>query len=283
MSDRDRRRSAAATAGVLSAVLALVALTALGTRGLPGRAMRQGRPLLDLTSPRVGEVIMWGSIVIAAAVLVIALWPGDRAPLPARPRPSLKRLLMGILVIAVVLSALRLAVPPETDSEIVEETPAAVEIGRDVHWGMLLLAGALGLTLFGLVAMGRRPGRSGTLAPLDEPAETLAVDERLPSRDISESPVVASDDEYKQRIIELYSTMLADLDRRGAPRRTEEAPGEYSARLSAESVVVGHPAINDLTEWFTIAGFSDRQLGTDAVADAGAALVRTRTRRQEER
>jgi hypothetical protein len=254
--------------------LGLMGLVAAGARGLPSRALDRGDAVIDLTSPVVGRIVMGVFAVLAVTVLVIAFWPGERASLPPRPKVSIVRMVIAMLFFAAILSVFRIAFPVTDDGATATDETAETDEAGPARWGIMLLAGALGATLFALIALGGRSAR-------DRPA---FVDAREPDDPDFEratvaaplaGPVVTSEDEHRRRVISLYASMLADLERRGLGRRPHEAPGEYVARIAAEPGV-GDAAVRRLTELFGLAGFSIHPITAATVAEAGAAASRAR-------
>ena len=173
--------------------------------------------------------------VLVAVVLVIIFWPGERASLPPRPKVSIVRLLIAMLFFAAILSVFRVAFPETEDEVAIIQQTTTTEDPAPLRWGFILLAGALGATLFALVALGGRLTR-------DRPAMTAPAGLTEPGfGQVAPLPlagaIVTSEQETRRRVIALYASMLADLERRGLGRHPHEAPGEYVARVAADPSV----------------------------------------------
>lgn len=260
--------------GLGGAGLSLMGLVAAGARGLPSRTLDRGDSVIDLASPVVGRLVIGVFAVLAAIVLVIAFWPGERASLPPRPKVSIVRMLIAMLAFAAILSVFRIAFPVTEEGVTESQETTETEDAGPPRWGILLLAGALGVTLFALIALGSRSARDRPSFAAPEEPEDADLDRAVAAVPLS-GPLVSSDEEHRRRVISLYSSMLANLERRGLGRRPHEAPGEYVGRIAMEPGV-GEAAVRQLTELFGVAGFSTHPVTAGTVAEADAAASRAR-------
>lgn len=254
-----------------AAGLALMGLVAAGARGLPSRVLDRGDAVLNLASPAVGRIVMGGSAALVAIVLALVFWPGERASLPPRPKVSIVRTLIAMLFFAAVLSVFRVAFPEVENEEMAIEETTTTQDAEQPRWGIMLLAGALGVTLVMLIALDARSARDRTAfnAP-EEPSFGQA-----PAVVSLAGAAVTSAHEHRRRVIALYASMLADFERRGIGRRPHEAPGEFVARVAAEPSV-GEESVRRLTDLYGLAAFSTHPITAATVADAGAAASLSR-------
>lgn len=268
---------AVAGGGVLLGIAAAVA-----ARKLPERAAEGGSVPLDVINPQIVDVFVWGTVVVAIAIVLFAFWPDGRRRRrrPDRPPRSLARMLIGLAVIIALLYAMRPILPDETaePEQQQEVVPQEVEeTGARPAWAFALLAGALVAALGGLAAVGMRSMLFGSEAPsLPNGFRAIArgsdVEDQTSGR--SRGTEVDVGEPRRAAIVRDYGGMLTALGAAGHVRRSSEAPEEYVRRIGRRTTAAD-PA-RELTELFEIAAFSERQTTDEMVAGADTALEAVR-------
>jgi hypothetical protein len=251
------------------AVLVLVALAALGARGLPGRETRPPPFLIDidlLVLFRVAMGILAGLVVL---VLILLLLPGGPPiKLPERKKSSPFKLLAGIVLLFAILMILQSFVgQSEEETEMQNTGNTAPEVDSTgvqqsgSRWGLIILGGAVLLVILGVAAATR---------PVAEPEEVMENDapERLTG--VIDAMLIELEESTDPRkvVIGAYARMERALTIAGVPRRVSEAPLEYLAR-SLRRLNVSRPAVTRLTALFELARFSEhdihREMGNEAI------------------
>lgn len=268
-----RRLTAAprwAVAVLAVAVLVLVTLASLGSRGLPGNETRPPPFLIDVDLLVVFRILMGVLAAIAALLFVLLLLPGGPpVKLPERKKSSPIKMLAGIVMVFAIIMILQPFVDRteqalqevdvgEISSEI--DVPGRQQAGS--RWGLIVLGGAVLLVLLGIGAATRTvPVEEESVEP--EPPVVLSgvIDRVLAELEKSSDP--------REVVIGAYARMEEALMTVGVPRYPSEAPLEYLAR-SLRRLAVSGPAVDRLTRLFEIARFSDHEvvpgMGHQAVA-----------------
>ncbi len=267
-----------AVAVLAVAILVLVALTALGSRGLPGTETRPPPFLVDFDLLVVMRVMVGILAGLAALLLILLLLPGGPPiKLSPRTRTSPMRMLVGMVLILAVLLLLqpffnRTEQEPEplgaADNTWESGSPGTQQSGS--RWGLLVLGGAVLLVVVGIAAASRS-------APAEEPEDlpgeasaslTGVIDTVLAELEESTDP--------RKVVIGAYVRMERALTAAGLPRSRSEAPLEYLAR-ALRRLDVSRPAVGRLTRLFELARFSHHEILPDMSRDAISALVDIRT------
>lgn len=273
---RVRRRLTSAprwSAAVLAvAVLALVALTALGARGLPGSETRPPPFPVEIDLLAVFRVMMGILAGLTALLIILLLLPGGPPiKLPARKKSSPFKLLAGIVLLFAILMILQPFAgqeeeqpPASAEAPVVEEADSIRVQQSGSRWGLIILAGAVLLVVFGVAAATRTEA---------EPEETVEREVPEVVTDVIDAVLVELEGSADPRevVIGAYARMERALMIFGLPRHRSEAPLEYLAR-SLRRLDVSRPAVTRLTRLFEIARFSDHDIGPEMGAEAVESL-----------
>jgi hypothetical protein len=259
--------------GVLAvAVLVLVALAALGARGLPGSEMRPPPFAIDFDLLAVARIVLGILAGFGALLLILLLLPGGPPiELPERKKSSTLGMLAGIaLLFAVLLLLQPLFNRTEEELPLAEKGDAATTIEipgnqpSGSRWGLIILGGAILLVVFGVAA--------ATRAIPDEP-EPETTDPPVALQGVIDSVLaeLENSDDPRKVVIGAYARMERVFTAAGLPPRRSEAPLEYLAR-SLRDLDIGRPAVGRLTRLFEVARFSDHQILPELAIEAVAAL-----------
>ena len=277
MEGSDDRRSvtpapAWAAAILVSALFILIALVALGARGVPGGETRPPPFVLDIDLLAVGQ---WAAIISAVIVVIILIFlvvpGGPKVLLPPRKKSSILKMLLGVVLFMALVSYLQPAI--ERLSELGVDggggTPAVeVEAGPEQRsgsrWGLFVLGGAVLLIIWGVARATRIP--PGTdVEPLADSGQAVAtvIDAVL-------AELVTSADPWAV-VITAYARMEEALEAVGLARRPSEAPHEYLERALGR-LQVSRAAVHRLTGLFEFARFSNHDIDQDMADKANLAL-----------
>jgi hypothetical protein len=288
-----RRLSTPGLTAVALALVAALALAALGSRGSPWAS-----------GPSPGRISAgWLDVVFTLAVLagllVLALaaysaWPGLRRPRKRKddleivferwPLLWSDRVVLGLLfaaviggIVAIVLVGKHLGqtaqtqsgagparpVPSRVQPPPPPEHPASgVSIEWPVVWGGLAAVALGSAAAFAVVRARRRRGPAAT-EPSAPPELIAALDDSLD--DLERDP------DARRAVIRAYARMERALADGGAPRRPAEAPFEYLGRVLRE-LRAGDREARELTDLFALAKFSRHPIGAGMKERAISAL-----------
>ena len=261
-----------AAAVLVSAVLILVALVALGARGIPGGETRPPPFVIDIDLLAVGQWAAIISTVIVVLLLVFLVLPGGpRVLLPLRKRSSILKMLLAVALFLALVSYFQPAA--ERLSELGVETGEGTSVGQvdtrpdqrpGSRWGLIVLGGAVLLVIWGVARATRIPPET-RVEPVAEngPAVAKVIDAVLAELGSSTDPWAV--------VITAYARMEEALDADGLPRRLSEAPLEYLERALGR-LHVSRSAVHRLTRLFEFARFSDHDIGQDMADEAKLAL-----------
>ena len=260
-------------AGVLAfAVLVLVALAALGARGLPGTETRPPPFSIDFDLLALTRITLGILAGFGALLLILLLLPGGPPiELAERKKPSTMKMLAGIVLLFAILLLLQ---PPfgRSEQELLPAEPgdavATVENPGDQptgsRWGLIILGGAILLVVFGVAAAARpvheEPEPEFAEAPF---VLTGVIDSVLAELEHSKDP--------RRVVIGAYARMERAFTMAGLPRYPSEAPLEYLAR-SLRRLDISRPAVGRLTHLFEVARFSEHEITPELGIEAVAAL-----------
>lgn len=254
------------------AVLVLVALAALGARGLPGSETRPPPFPIDFDLLAVARILLGFMAAFGALLLILLLLPGGPPiELPERKKSSPMKLLAGIVLLFAIMLLLQPLfnrteeelLPPETgDAAASSEIPGPQPPGS--RWGLVILGGAILLVVFGVAAATRPVPEEPEPAVADTPSLlTGLIDSVLAELERSTDP--------RKVVIGAYARMERAFTVAGLPRRRSEAPLEYLAR-SLRQLNVSRSVVGRLTYLFEVARFSDHEIHPDLAVEAVAAL-----------
>ena len=272
-----RRRLTSAprwAAAVLAvAVLVLVALIALGARGLPGTETRPPPFPLEIDLLVVLRIMMGILAGVIALVVILLLLPGGPPiKLPARKKASPFKMLAAIVVFFAILMILQPfagrqeeQLPASAGTAVDEEFEALGVQRSGSRWGLIILAGAVLLVVIG-VAVATRPTVDDEEEATGIPAHehvSVAIEAALADLEGSNDP--------REVVIGAYARMERALSSAGMPRHSSEAPLEFLAR-SLRRLEVSRPAITRLTRLFELARFSDHEIPLEMAVEARESL-----------
>ena len=262
-----------AAAVLALAVLLLVALAALGARGLPGSETRPPPFPLDIDLLAVTRIIVGVAAGLFALLVILLLLPGGSPiKLPERKKSSPLQLLAGIVLLFAILMILQPFAGRNEEQVATSEgdaTVAEIDSTRPPRsgsrWGLIILGGAVLLVVLGVAAATR---------PSEEPEEIVGT--RAPVLVVDAIDTVLAEleesTEPRDMVIGAYARMERALQAAGLPRHPSEAPLEYLAR-SLRRLQVSRPAVTRLTTLFEIARFSDHHIPPNMGSEALAALT----------
>ncbi len=252
------------------AVLALLTLTAVGARDLPGTT----RSLALSWTVDVIQVIQIGVGVLIVGALLWGLLHARRGATEERPkrrrsRPRRQSALAVLLVLA-ALAALVWLIPRPENLELDESAPSFTISEVDfppledvgAAWPLLVLVATAAIAIFAVSMLTRSQEEE-----VDEvDAGALLADSLTDALD-----ALSWSEDPRSVIIKAYHDIETALAVAGLPRRASEAPREYLERVLANAGV--RPgSITRLTTLFELARFSDRDLGESDRTEAEAAL-----------
>lgn len=261
-----------AAAVLVFAVFILVALVALGARGLPGGETRPPPFVLDIDLLAVGK---WAAIISAAIVAILLIFlvlpGGPKVLLPPRKKSSILKMLLGVVLFMALVSYFQPAIErlSELDVDGGAGTPAVeVEAGPEQRsgsrWGLFVLGGAVLLVIWGVARATRvLPGTDVEPVADSGPAVARVIDAVLAE--------LASSADPRAVVITAYARMEGALDEDGLQRRPSEAPHEYLERALGR-LQVSRSAVHRLTRLFEYARFSDHDVDQDMADEAKGAL-----------
>jgi hypothetical protein len=259
-----------------AAVLVLVALTALAARGLPGSETRPPPFPLEIDLLMILRIMLGIMAGLIALLVILLLLPGGPPiKLPPRKKASPFKLLAAIVLFFVILVILQPfagrqddQAPPTADAASVDEVDLIGFQQSGSRWGLIILAGAVLLVVFG-VAMTTRPEVEveANVESAGPEIVTGVIDAVLAELEGSADP--------REVVIAAYARMERALRSAGLPRHPSEAPLEYLAR-SLRRLYVTRPAVTRLTRLFEIARFSDHVIGPEMGEEAVESLQAVR-------
>jgi Domain of unknown function (DUF4129) len=267
--------------GLLSLVLALVAVVALASGG--------GRAGGGATEPRGPSAIFWDylftmSVLAAVVGAIVSIWLmrqqlGTKATMDRKGRHMLVFVFLASLVLGVVIAAQFARGDRNAVRERVSGSGnqnAQDRFGRrdpEAHtpsflWGPAIALGALGVVAAAYLRAQRRVRRRD----VDESSDEALADELAALLDDTLDDLRAEPDP-RRAVIAAYARMERALSAYGLPRHPFEAPLEFLERASSE-LGERHPAglrlVFELTHLFERAKFShhavDEEMKTDAIA-----------------
>ena len=265
-----------AAAVLAVAVLVLIALAALGARGLPGAETRPPPFLIDIDLLAVFRIMMGILAGLIALLLILLLLPGGPPiKLPERKKSSPLKLLAGIVMFFAILMIFQTfagQTEEETETPVSGEPVVESDTSRPQQtgsrWGLIILGSAVLLVVFGVAAATRVSIEPEEVVETDAPALVAGViGSVLVELEESTDP--------REVVIGAYARMERALRAAGLPRRPSEAPLEYLAR-SLMRLQVSRPAITRLTALFELARFSDHDIFPEMGSEAVAALSNIR-------
>ena len=266
-----------AAAVLAAAVLVLVALAALGARGLPGRETRPPPFLIDIDLLVVFRLTMGIFAGLVALLLILLLLPGGPPiKLPERRKSSPIKLLAGIVLVFAILMIIQTfggqseeeAETQSTGTSTSEIEPIRLQQSGS-RWGLIILGGAVVLVVLGVAAATRPVVEPEEVPESEAPAQLAGViDAVLKELEDSSEP--------REVVIGAYARMERALTDTGLPRHVSEAPLEYLAR-GLRRLQVTRPAIIRLTALFELARFSDHDINPEMGNEAMAALSAIRS------
>ena len=255
------------------AVVGLIAVVALAS-GDPIIGHRGDRPVEEgfasLSAVWWAVMVLCASFALAVVIYLLVMMRGQGKG----AKPGQKSLIGLLVLVAIVMIAIRFRPERSDRSEPVQaptttSAPAPVdgpsEGGSGTAWWPLLAVAvlAVGGAVIGLRA--RRP----PLPDLEDDEESM--DATLPALLALGIEALRAEPDPRRAVIAAYARLEAGLAASGQPRRANETPSEFLARLLAAS---GLPpdALSALTHLYELARFSDRPLPSDARAQALASL-----------
>jgi hypothetical protein len=261
-----------AAAVLAVAVLVLAVLTALGARGLPGSETRPPPFPLDIDLLMVFRILMGILAGLIALLVILLLLPGGPPiKLPPRKKTSPFKLLAAIVLFFAILMILQ-PFAGQREEEPAPSAGAPVEAEREPlgtqrsgsQWGLIILAGAVLLVVFG-VAVATRPDA--------EPEEMFEIAAHEEVTQVIDAVLAELEDSGDPRevVIGAYARMERALQAAGLPRHPSEAPLEYLAK-SLRRLDVSRPAVTRLTRLFEIARFSDHDIPLEMAVEARESL-----------
>jgi hypothetical protein len=285
----DRRRIVgvlprpAATLGLLSLVLGLVAIVALASGG--------GRVGGDVTEPREPSTLFWDylftlSVLFAVIGIVVSVWmlkqrldPGLRAERKGN------HLYLFVFLVSLVLGVVLASQVLRGDPNRVREAAERLRGGGDpqqtrqrdedhiepsFRWEPAVAAGAVGIALAAYLRAQRRVRRRDA----DEASDDALADELAALLDATLDDLRAEPDP-RRAVIAAYARMERALAAYRLPRHPFEAPLEFLERVSTE-LAEQHPGglrlVFELTHLFERAKFSDHAVDEEMKTDAIASL-----------
>jgi hypothetical protein len=273
----------AATLGLLSLVLGLVAVVALASGG--------GRAGGGATAPREPSPLFWDYlftltilVAIASGSLSIFLMKQQLGMKTKTGRKGYHLILfvfLASLVLGVFLASRVFHGDPDRAREAVEglrgsgQPRAAKERDPDDITPSFLWAPAIAIGAIGVVAAAYlRAQRRVRRRDASEASDEALADELAALLDATLDDLRAEPDP-RRAVIAAYARMERALAAYGLPRHAFEAPLEFLERLSPE-LTERHPAglrlVFELTHLFERAKFSDHAVDEEMKADAIASL-----------
>jgi hypothetical protein len=277
MEGSDDRRSrtpapAWAAAILVSALFILLALVALGARGLPGGETRPPPFAFNIDLLAVGKWAAIISAVIVAIILIFLVVPGGpKILLPPRKKSPILKMLLGVALFLALVSYFQPAIERLSELGIdagegapAGELDAGPEQRAGSRWGLVVLGGAVLLVIWGVARATRNP--PGTdVEPVVDSGQAVAsvIDAVLAEFASSADPWAV--------VITAYARMEEALEADGLGRRPSEAPHEYLERALGR-LQVSRSAVHRLTRLFEFARFSDHDVDQDMAERAKLAL-----------
>ena len=255
---REQRR-VVGLAGIATAVLGLLILSAVGARSLPGTT----RSLALSWTVDVIQIIQVGLGVLIIAAILWGLVAQRRGKDGQRTKErSRRKSPLGVLIVIAAI-ALLIFVIPRRGPSVLEEPPSALNFSQvdflpieDVGaaWPLFVLVAGVALAALAVHV-------------LTQPEEEIDEEKADPGELLADTLTDALDelswsDDPRSVIIKAYRTIEAALGRAGLPRRHSEAPREYLHRVLTRAHVQ-RDSITRLTTLFELARYSDHVM--DAV------------------
>ena len=283
MQDRRLLPGPAATLGLLSLVLGLVAIVALASGG--------GGAGGGATEPRGPSTLFWDylftmTVLVAIAGGAVSIWLmkqqlGMKTQANRKGNHLILFVFLASLVLGVFLASRVVDGDPNRARKAVEglrgsgtQRAAKARDPDDVTpsflWGPALAIGAVGVVAAAYLRAQRRVRRRDASEASDEQlADELAALLDATLDDLRDEP------DPRRAVIAAYARMERALGAYGLPRHSFEAPLEFLERASpelAERHPVGVRLVFELTHLFERAKFSDHAVDEEMKADAIASL-----------
>ncbi len=276
-------KRAAASAAALVGLLALVAASART------RLFHEGEPPISSATARLlvdfGAYLFITALLVAAALMVWALWPRERDPGPeVKRRGPLEAVMQSVALIAALLFLVGAAMArrqialkgPGRGGAVGAVAPPISPLtssASPVPPGFDGLAAALvfiTLAVAGLV-IGRRWLRRRTAA-----AERRALERRLSEVVEDTLDDLRTDGDTRRAVVRAYARMESVLALHGLGRRAPEAPLEFMQR-ALRRLEISAGSIQRLTALFEEARFSTHPISPAMRAEAIDALAAIRS------